>query len=177
MNAARCAALQESMERRADGDRAAFHDVFVVAWPLLRAFCRTAVPSPEAEDAAQQALLKAFERASVFERGREVMPWLFGIAANECRTIRRQGMRRREVSLEGAPVCAGGGASPEEQVIARDLEDAVRETLKDLPARDIETILESLRHERMGSTATFRKRLERARKRLRAAWSARYGIL
>jgi RNA polymerase sigma-70 factor (ECF subfamily) len=174
MDPARSAVLQEAMERLADGDRAAFHTVFVITWPLVKAFCRSALPQADAEDAAQQALLKVFERASVFEPGRGALPWIFGVTANECRTARRRGSRRREEPLERASGARQGGASPEDEVILQDLEKAARHVLSELGPGDLATILDSLRPPAKGPT--FRKRLERARKRLRAAWSARYGI-
>jgi RNA polymerase sigma factor (sigma-70 family) len=177
MNPARRAELQEAMDRLSDGDRAAFPAVFEIAWPLLRGFSRSALGSAfDAEDAAQQALLKVFERASEFEAGRDVLPWILAVAMNECRTIRRRGFRRREEPLDG-PDPADLRPSPEDQAITMDLEGAVRGALRELSGQDVATIVESLRSDRGASTATFRKRLERARKRLRAAWSARNAIL
>jgi RNA polymerase sigma-70 factor (ECF subfamily) len=165
------------MERLADGDRAAFPPVFAIVWPLLRRFAERALGPKEAEDAAQQALLKLFERAALFEAGREALPFILAFAMNECRTLRKKAARRREDSLEGARELAVPGRSPEEELVARDLERAAREVLKGLPERDAEAILLSLAEERPTMSETLRKRLERARRRLRAAWSERHGIL
>jgi RNA polymerase sigma-70 factor (ECF subfamily) len=166
------------MERLADGDRAAFHAVFVIVWPLLKRFTERALhSSPDGEDAAQQALLKLFLRASLFERGRDALPFILAFAMNECRTLRRKGQRRREDSLDGAGELPRLEPSPEEDAIARDLERAALEVLEGLPSRDIEAIARSLADEDRAPTSTLRKRLERARRRLRAAWSERHGIL
>jgi RNA polymerase sigma factor (sigma-70 family) len=179
MNPARRAELQEAMSRLADGDRAAFHTVFVLTWPLVRSFALATLRGvSDAEDAAQQALVRVFERAAQFEKGRDPVPWILAIVMYECRTLRRRGARRREGPLEDSETPAALDPSPEEQAVARDLERAAREVLAELPPMDVETILESLRagEKRSVVAATFRKRLERARRRLRAAWSARHGI-
>lgn len=176
MNPARRAELQEAMVRLSDGDRAAFPTVFGIAWPLLRGFARAALRgSVDGEDAAQQALIRVFERASEFEKGRDALPWMLGIAMNECRSLRRKGMRRREEPLESAPSLRDGEPSPEERTILRDLDEALKEVLTGLPEKDTAAILESLRPEKEKSPPAFRKRLERARRRLREAWSARHG--
>jgi hypothetical protein len=52
------------MERLADGDRAAFHPVFAVLWPLLRRFATRHLRPEEAEEAAQEALVKILFRRS-----------------------------------------------------------------------------------------------------------------
>jgi RNA polymerase sigma-70 factor (ECF subfamily) len=61
--------------------------------PLLPAAHRLAVgvlrsPS-EAEDAVQEAVLKAWQHFDQFRRGSDLKPWLFTIVANECRRRQR----------------------------------------------------------------------------------------
>jgi len=90
------AALQRQLERLADGDRDAFHPVFVRLWPLLRGFAGRCLPPPEAEDAAQEALLRVFARAAEFDRERDALSWVLGIAAYEIRSARQRTRRRRE---------------------------------------------------------------------------------
>ncbi|HEY6321131.1 MAG TPA: sigma-70 family RNA polymerase sigma factor, partial [Thermoanaerobaculia bacterium] len=58
------AALQRQLERLADGDRDAFHPLFVRLWPLLRGFAARCLPREDVEDAAQEALLRVFARAT-----------------------------------------------------------------------------------------------------------------
>ncbi|HYR19577.1 MAG TPA: sigma factor [Myxococcales bacterium] len=90
------AALQRGMCRLAEGDREAFEPVFAALWPVLRAFAARALTVPaEAEDAAQSALIKVFARAAEFDPLREALPWALGIAAYECRTLRKSRARRR----------------------------------------------------------------------------------
>ncbi len=163
------AALQRGMCRLAEGDREAFEPVFSALWPVLRAFAARALTVPaEAEDAAQSALVKVFADAR-----REALPWALGIAAYECRTLRKSRARRRE-DLATAPPEAVDARTPEDAAIERDLQAAAAEVLGGLSALDAETLLAAARGERDPS-ATFRKRLERALARFRKEWRARHG--
>ncbi len=164
-------ALQRHLERLADGDRDAFHPVFVRLWPLLRGFAARCLPWQEAEDAAQEALVRVFARASEFEPGRDALPWVLGIAANEIRTARQRRRRRREQPDDGLAHRPAAGSSPEEIALAGDRERQLAETLATLGPADAETLLAYARGERPDLPGpTFRKRVERALVRLRAAW-------
>ena len=183
MDAAQRRELQQAMTRLADGDRSAFHPVFTLAWPVVRALARSLLrgcADADSDDAAQQALLRAFERAGEFDRERDALTWLFGIVAYECRTLRRRAGRRREEPLAAAAARATGAHSLETGLVSADLEKAAWEILGSLPPHDVEVIVATLREEPRPpaglAAATFRKRLERARRRLRAAWGAKHGI-
>jgi hypothetical protein len=77
------------MVRLADGDRGAFGPLYDTLWPVLLGFARRALAgSPDAEDAAQTALMKVFSRACDFDPSRDALSWVLGIAAFECRTLR-----------------------------------------------------------------------------------------
>jgi RNA polymerase sigma-70 factor, ECF subfamily len=180
MDAARHRQLQDLLARLADGDRAAFPPAFTLLWPVTRSFARSFLRDDAgAEDAAQQALLRVFLRAAEFDPSRPALPWVIGVVANECRTLRRKTQRRREAPLAAAEAQADSAASPEEDAARRDLERAALSVLEGLPPTDLETILAHVGEaERPDLPApTFRKRLERALKRLRRAWSERHGTL
>jgi RNA polymerase sigma-70 factor (ECF subfamily) len=72
------------------GDQHAF---VLLVEPLLPAAYRLAVgmlrSESDAEDAVQEAVLKAWRHFSRFRRGSDLKPWLFTIVANECRIQRR----------------------------------------------------------------------------------------
>ena len=61
--------------------------------PILPSAYRLAVgllrSAPEAEDAVQDAVLKAWQHFGRFRRGSDLRPWLLTIVANECRRQRR----------------------------------------------------------------------------------------
>lgn len=177
--------LQELLTRLADGERAAFDRAFALLWPVLRDFCRRALPGPDGEDAAQGALVDLFERADEFDPALPALPWALGIAAWHCRTLRKRAQRRREdcpPRADAADALEGSGAvapsaDPETAAIEQDLRRAAAELLGDLRGPDVETLLCLSRGERPGvAPATFRKRAERALQRFRAAWRARHGI-
>ena len=172
--------LQELLARLADGDRAAFPPAFRLLWPVTRSFAGSFLgDAAGAEDAAQQALVRLFLRAAEFDATRDALPWVLGIVANECRTLRRRAQRRREGPLESAGARLAPGPTPEERTARRDLERAALQALAGLPPADVEAVLAHIgRGERPHlPAATFRKRLQRALKRLRRAWSERHGTL
>ena len=175
------AEVQELLVRLADGDRSAFDPLFKRLWPLVSRFTERALSqAPEAPDAAQQALLNVFWRVSEFDRRRDGLSWIFGIAAFECRTVRRKRQRRREEQLQTGDWMNrwSDGSDGEETLIRQDLVAAAEAVLVGLPPNDVETIRHAVRGEPRPAgltAAAFRKRLERAFRRLRLAWSAKYG--
>ena len=77
-------------------------------------------PASEAEDAVQEAFVKAHRNLRRFETGRPFRPWLLAIVANECRD-RHRGARRASALVERAAALAPSPAttSPEEVALAR----------------------------------------------------------
>jgi RNA polymerase sigma factor (sigma-70 family) len=73
-----------------DGDQQAF---VLLVQPFLPAAYRLAVgmlrSEFDAEDAVQEAVLKAWRHFGRFRPGSNIKPWLFTIVANECRDQRR----------------------------------------------------------------------------------------
>ena len=78
------------VERAAADDQRAFMDLLEPLLPdafrLARALLGAA---PEAEDALQDAVLKAWQNFARFRRDAPLRPWLFTIVANECKRQRR----------------------------------------------------------------------------------------
>jgi RNA polymerase sigma-70 factor, ECF subfamily len=72
------------------GDQHAF---LLLVEPHLPAAYRLAIgmlrSETDAEDAVQEAMLKAWRHFDRFRRGSDLRPWLFTIVANECRDQRR----------------------------------------------------------------------------------------
>lgn len=174
MERQRRAELQRCLVRLADGDRAAFRPVFDLAWPKLREVAGRLMPvAADADDAAQSALVKLFERAHEFDRERDALAWIIGIVSYECLTIRRKRSRRREGGSDApAAWMIDPRDSPEARAIAGELEGAAVAVLGQLRPEDRATLRVAFfgDGERGARPATFRKRLERALDRLRAAW-------
>jgi RNA polymerase sigma-70 factor, ECF subfamily len=167
--------VHRAIVRLADGDREAFGCVFEELWPAFLSFARRAMPGdPNAEDLAQQALLKVFSRISEFETDRDGVAWAFGIAANEVRTQRKRLQRRREVgdALDSLPDRA---RSPEQVVLDEDLNRALNVVLGQLSASDRAVLAPDGEQPTSGPIGTAgRKRRQRALDRLRALWSRFY---
>lgn len=164
------AELTRLLVRLKDGDREAFRPAFAVLWPLLRKFTERYAGESDAEDAAQAALVAVFARASQFDETRDGAAWALGIAAWECRTLRRRRKRRKERAGD-VPEDASSADSPEDAASGRELRASVQEVLGELRPLDVETLLA------FGTKggATYRKRFSRAVARFRIAWRARHG--
>lgn len=164
--------IHGAMVRLADGDREAFAAVFEGLWPELRRFTsRALLAHPDAEDVAQQALLKVFARISDFDTARDGVAWAFGIAAFEIRTLRRKLDRRRETAADDLDRRADG-QTPEETVIDADLRQALREVFGELSEPERRTLLGD--GSPGVSPAAWRKRRQRALERLRGLWRRRH---
>lgn len=168
--------LSTWMARLADGDREAFTPLFDRLWPLLHAFTSRALGhAADADDVAQRALVSVFARASSYDRDRDALAWALGIAAWECRTLRRARDRRREQPFEPAhePVAAG---SPEQRILERELAEAFAAIVGTLAACDRRVLgLDDDDDIRGPATPALRKRKQRALLRLRALWSRMHG--
>jgi RNA polymerase sigma factor (sigma-70 family) len=170
------AALQEELTALARGKRAAFDPVFRRLWPLLRGFAQRCLPAGEAEDAAQEALLRIFGRASEFDPDRDALAWVLGVAGWQIRTHQTKARRRREEAVDMLPEQEATRPSPESEAMARDLGTALERALQELPPGDAATLLAYARGERPDLPGpTFRKRVERALNRLRSRWRIRHG--
>ena len=92
----------------------------------------------EAEDAAQEAFVKAFRALPRFRAGAAFRPWLLAIVANEARNRRRAAGRRerlaaRFAAVEGEDRPRGDAApSPEEAVLAGEDREALLRALSSL---------------------------------------------
>src|SRR6187399_22521 len=81
--AAELTALDRAMDRYADGDDAAFDDIFSGLAPRLRLFLQRMGGNAElAEDLMQETFLRIHHCRGSFARGKPVAPWAYAIARN-----------------------------------------------------------------------------------------------
>jgi RNA polymerase sigma-70 factor (ECF subfamily) len=163
------------MVRLADGDRSVFDQVYAELWPIVSAFCGKALATADAEDAAQQALLKVFDRAATFERDRDALTWALSIAVWEIKTIRKRFARSKTTALDETQLPSITD-NPEGLTSERQIVEAAQEVLGQLSELDQQTLIATFNQESSDEIAgaTFRKRRERALVRLRDAWSRIY---
>ena len=169
--------LNAWMTRLSHGDRDAVQPVFEALLPMVTRFTRRWLSgAPDADDAAQDALLKVFSRAHQYDPARgSALTWALGITAWECRTARRRTHRRKEGALgEAAPEAA----ISDDTVEQRDLLAALQDAMGQLAPSDQATLRQLLAGGRPCDVPapTFRKRVERAVSRLRTIWRATHDI-
>jgi RNA polymerase sigma-70 factor (ECF subfamily) len=137
----------ELVEQAKRGDSAAY-EALVVAYQQI-AF-RTAYlvtgSAADAEEAAQDAFVKAFRALGRFRRGSPFKPWLLQIVVNEARNRRRSSGRREHLAIRVADEPSSGGAapSPEAELIAAEERDRLLRAVAALGEED--RLVVSCRH-------------------------------
>jgi RNA polymerase sigma-70 factor, ECF subfamily len=132
----------------------------------------------DAEEAAQDAFVKAYRALGRFREGSPFRPWLLRIVANEARNRVRSTRRQERLVLRAAAVDPGGAApSPETAALDRDEAMALTRALEKLREPDRLVIayryLFELSEAEMADAlgvrpGTVKSRLSRALGRLRA---------
>ena len=96
----------------------------------------------DAEEAAQDAFVKAYRALGRFREGSPFRPWLLRIVANEARNRRRSAGRRAGLALRAAAVVSGDAApSPETTALTLERRDALLGGLAALDERDREVLV------------------------------------
>lgn len=163
--------------RAQGGDQAAFGDLVERHSSMVRRLTRTILRHEEdADDAAQDAFLSAWNALHRFDPRLPLGPWLGRIALNAARDLRR---RRRVRTTEALPpTIATGGPGPDTDTERALLRARLREALKDLPERQRTAVVlfevEGYSHAEIGQMlgipeGTARSDVFHARRRLRMA--------
>jgi RNA polymerase sigma-70 factor (ECF subfamily) len=89
----------------------------------------------DAEDAAQEAFVKAWRALGRFREGAPFRPWLLQIVANEARNRRRSAGRRAHLALRAATEQPSGDAapSPEASLLSAEVRDTLLAAVNELP--------------------------------------------
>ena len=92
----------------------------------------------EAEDAAQEAFVKAYGALHRFREGSPFRPWLMKIVGNAARNRRRSGGRRRNLELRVAAIVPTADVAPsaEAEVLAAERRAALVAAIDGLPPDD-----------------------------------------
>jgi RNA polymerase sigma-70 factor (ECF subfamily) len=115
-----------------DGDRQALEklvarfDRYVFGVALLTLGNRA-----EAQDAAQEALIKVTRGLRKYDGRAAFRTWLYRITINTCRDLLRRHARRRETALENEPVI---GNNPWHTVVDQELQQATWRAIQTLEA-------------------------------------------
>ncbi len=130
--------------RFANGDRAAARALTLRLGPRALAHAwRLLGNRAEAEDVAQEALLRLWRIAPEWRQGEaKVTTWLYRVVANLCTDRLRRGWRARPLEAAGDP--ASDRASVAEDMQDRARTDALQAALQQLPDRQRQAVV--LRH-------------------------------
>jgi len=129
------------VERARRGDPAAYEALVRAHQDIaFRTACLLAGSSADAEEAAQEAFVKAWRALPRFRVGQPFRPWVLTIVANEARNRRRSSGRREGLALRAAGeerVTTGGAApSPENALLAGELRSELMGALNRLREDD-----------------------------------------
>lgn len=141
----------------------------------------------DAEEVAQETLLKAFERFRQLREPEHIRSWMFTIARNECMMKRRRSLfaPERELSLDDSGldhVVTDSASLPEEELLRAELREALHDAVSSLPEnyrpvlllRDVEELSTAETAQVLDlSEDVIKQRLRRARLMLRERMEAR----
>lgn len=130
----------ESLVRRvASGDPAAVRALAARKLPRLMSLAQRMLgEAAEAEDVAQEAMIRAWRQAPTWTPGAARFDtWLHRVALNLCYDRLR---RRREVAMDVAPEQADDGPAPDRGLEAADVGRRVSAALQALPDRQREAV-------------------------------------
>ena len=127
--------------RSRQGDMAAFEALARRYQARLYSFAlRMIGDAHEAEDLAQETLLRLHGSMGRFDPAQPFAAWAFGIAAHVCRDWLRRRGRRREQPME-TPEAAHAGGSPLDLAAAAEERDRVAQAVRRLPRKYREVIV------------------------------------
>ena len=113
----------EVVERAKRGDARAYEELVQTYQGLaFRTAYLVVGNAADAEDAAQEAFVKAYRALGRFRSGESFRPWLLKIVANEARNRRRSAGRRDALAVRAAGAESSGEAAPSPETAAIDAE-------------------------------------------------------
>jgi RNA polymerase sigma-70 factor (ECF subfamily) len=125
------------IEQAVRGDQMAFGQlVRAYERPVYNLTYRMLGDSAEAEDAAQETFLRAYNKLATYEPGRKFVNWLLSIASHYCIDVLRRRSRAPQLSLDGPlpPQWLASSAPKPEQIVNKKQErEQVRQVLGTLP--------------------------------------------
>jgi RNA polymerase sigma-70 factor (ECF subfamily) len=134
---------RELVARSKRGDAAAYEDLVRAHQAVaFRVALVAGAGSADAEDAVQEAFVKAYAALGRFRQREPFRPWLLAIVANEARNRRRAAGRREALGDRAARGLSSGDAapSPEAAVLAEERREALLAGLASLRDGDREVL-------------------------------------
>ena len=129
---------RDLVARAKRGDIAAYEELVRAYQGLAHRAAFLVGDAAEADDAVQEAFVKAYRALGRFREGSPFRPWLLRIVANEARNRRRSAGRRANLALrvvEDRPA-DGAAPSPEEAVLVHERRAALAAAIARLREED-----------------------------------------
>ncbi len=174
---------QELVEQVRRGEREAYAELFQKHYAGIYAICLSMVKNPQdAEELAQDMFVHAYLKLDQLRNPARFFPWLKKMAHNRSRNYaQRTKARIIQIPFSGAQQKS---AAPDEELLRREVMEAIMEAIEALPAKDREVIqarIDGLNHmeisERFGiSIKASMTRLYRARRKLAEHLKGLYSI-
>lgn len=175
--------MSELLLRKAQkGDADAFTAICAPYEGLVYRHCLQMLRNPaDAEDAAQEAMLRAYRAVRTFRADSNVATWLFRIAHNVCLDVLKRPRNRREgVSLDALREegfePTDEQPTPESRYLAASEQERLREVIAKLPAEQQALLSlrygDGLSYEELSQTlgislGTIKSKLNRAKEKLK----------
>jgi RNA polymerase sigma-70 factor (ECF subfamily) len=171
----------ELIERFKSGDTSAFEQIVLTYQDRIYSLCKYMLGNAhDAEDAAQDAFLKAYQALPKFQPEASLYTWLYRIATNTCIDYKRKPVFESLFgsSEEGGRLVhdrASDAPSPEKLYQSKQIDEALRESLEKLSPKLRAIIIlkeiEGLSYEGIAdaleiSMGTVKSRIARAREEL-----------
>ncbi len=156
------------------GDEAAFRWLLGRYRPrVVRLAAHVLRSEGDAEDAAQEAFVKAFQRLPSFRGDGRFSAWLFSLTVRLCLDRRRSARFGREVPADAAPDAVSADTSPDTRLLIDTLLDQLTPPMRAaLVLREIEGFEYDEISQMLGiPVGTVRSRLHAARARFRELWT------
>jgi RNA polymerase sigma-70 factor (ECF subfamily) len=137
---------QDWLRRARAGDEEAFAKLVETYQTAIYNLCYRMLGEPnEAEDAAQEAFLRAYSQLSTYDPARSFKTWLFSIASHYCidrlRKRRLTWLSLEEDELPPHPALQEPNPGPEEVAVRRQQTAAIQALLSKLPPEDRSVIV------------------------------------
>ena len=169
------------IQRFKEGDTSAFGEIVLTYQDRIYNLCRHMLGNPaDAEDAAQEAFLKAYQALPKFEPDASLYTWLYRIATNTCIDFKRKPVFESLFADSGEGEIlvhdlASDRPSPERLYQSKQIDQALQGCLEKLSAKLRAIIVlkevEELSYEEIAETldismGTVKSRIARAREEL-----------
>jgi RNA polymerase sigma-70 factor, ECF subfamily len=166
-----------SIQRFKDGDLSGFEELVRKYQDRIYNICRYMIQDPhDAQDAAQDVFLKAYQNLKAFKPEASLYTWLYRIAVNTCLDYKKRSRPEQAEDESVIDDLASTDASPEQRYQSKEIGQAIQAALQKLPERLRAAIvlkeIEELSYEEIAavldtSLGTVKSRISRAREELR----------